>query len=92
MNARAVCPRGSGRLSLRQRFMARARTLGEEPGKLAWCLFCLAQGSPRLSPARTQQGGNSLTREIQERVSPVSDHKVFMPLTSPSIRFLQVPS
>lgn len=42
--------------------MAGARTLGEEQGKLAWCLSCLAQGSPRLCPAREQQGGSPLAR------------------------------
>lgn len=72
--------------------MAGARTLAEEQGKLAWCLSSLAQVSPRLSPAREQQGGSSLSRANGERVSPVREHKVFMPLASQSVHFLQVPS
>lgn len=65
----AVCPRAKGLREVKPE--AGARTLGEEPGKLAWCLSCLAQGSPRLSPAKAWQGGNSLTRANRERVSPV---------------------
>lgn len=84
--------RGSGKWSLRQRFIARARTLGEEQGKLTWCLSCLDQGFPRLNLAREQQGGSFLARANGERVSTVHEHKVFMPLTSQSIHFLQVPS
>lgn len=69
--------RGSGKWSLRQRFIARARTLGEEQGKLTWCLSCLDQGFPRLNLAREQQGGSFLARANGERVSTV--HELYAP-------------
>lgn len=65
--------------------MAGTRTVGEGQGKLAWCLSSPAQGCPRLSSAREQQGGSSLARANEEGVSPVSEQKILCPLISHSL-------